>query len=229
VNRNDQWEIIGGKMGYCQFPAPAGQPAKAGPANAQQIAHIYREYLFKFEQAYASSWRNRNAAMTGGGAPPTAGQQPLRNVNVAALAQYAQMTTDEMRAMHLPEHVIRQVDSWRPYALRFKSQQQREMAARNGMGAASMNAGPNGGNAAGFPSVAGAPASNPERTLSQSGHQLPNMVNGASSSGQAIGQRTPPTTQELTKYTEFINGLKATFVKTKGSSGRLLSRINWPN
>jgi hypothetical protein len=77
--------------------------------------------------------------MTGGVAPPTAEQHPMRNISVADFIQYSKMTTGEMLAMHLPEHVIREVEEMKLDALRFESQHERDTATGNGIGDTSMN------------------------------------------------------------------------------------------
>jgi hypothetical protein len=77
--------------------------------------------------------------MTGGVAPPTAEQHPMRNISPADFIRYTQMTTGEMFAMHLPEHVIREVEEMKLDALRFESQHERDTATGNGIGDTSMN------------------------------------------------------------------------------------------
>jgi hypothetical protein len=52
VQQKDLWNIIGGRMGYVQFPGTDTEPAKCGPVIAQQLEHIYRQYLGAFERAY---------------------------------------------------------------------------------------------------------------------------------------------------------------------------------
>lgn len=48
----DKWAVIGGRLGYVQFP---GTPAKSGPAVAARLQHIYREFLQGFDIMYLKS------------------------------------------------------------------------------------------------------------------------------------------------------------------------------
>ncbi|KAG6853785.1 hypothetical protein C0991_001374 [Blastosporella zonata] len=55
VNAQDLWSVIGAKMGFVQFPGTDTEPAKAGPAFAQRLAQVYREYLVGFDSVYITS------------------------------------------------------------------------------------------------------------------------------------------------------------------------------
>ncbi|KAF8905010.1 hypothetical protein CPB84DRAFT_1845101 [Gymnopilus junonius] len=54
VDQKDIWSIIGGRLGFVQFPGTDTEPAKSGPGVAQQLAHIYKEYLALFDQWYTA-------------------------------------------------------------------------------------------------------------------------------------------------------------------------------
>jgi hypothetical protein len=42
-------------MGFIQFPGTEAEPARSGPGVAQQLQHIYTEYLSHFDRAYVQS------------------------------------------------------------------------------------------------------------------------------------------------------------------------------
>ncbi|THU84421.1 hypothetical protein K435DRAFT_404144 [Dendrothele bispora CBS 962.96] len=53
MQSKDLWAVIGARMGFVQFPG--GHPndlPKSGPAIAQQLAHVYKEYLAAFDTVY---------------------------------------------------------------------------------------------------------------------------------------------------------------------------------
>lgn len=55
VAQKDLWAVVGGRMGFVQFPASDSEPAKSGPGVAQQLAHAYKEYLAAFDNVYLST------------------------------------------------------------------------------------------------------------------------------------------------------------------------------
>jgi hypothetical protein len=50
------WPVIGGKLGYIQFPGTETEPPKSGPQVAQHLEHIYKEYLSLFDTIYIASY-----------------------------------------------------------------------------------------------------------------------------------------------------------------------------
>lgn len=42
-------------MGFVQFPGSGTEPAKSGPAAAQQLHHLHQEYLEQFDKIYVQS------------------------------------------------------------------------------------------------------------------------------------------------------------------------------
>ena len=65
MNEKETWNIIGGRMGFVNFPGSDREPPKSGPVVAQQIARIYTEYLLDLEQAYVRSWIISGSATRG--------------------------------------------------------------------------------------------------------------------------------------------------------------------
>ncbi|KAG6907086.1 hypothetical protein DXG01_010620 [Tephrocybe rancida] len=55
VTAQDSWDVIGGRMGFGQFPGTDTKPAKAGPELSQRLAQVYRDYLSNFDQVYINS------------------------------------------------------------------------------------------------------------------------------------------------------------------------------
>ncbi|OCH90344.1 hypothetical protein OBBRIDRAFT_793436 [Obba rivulosa] len=56
ANNDDAWAILGGKLGFVQFPASSeSEPAKSGPGMAAHLHHVYKEYLHGFDAAYITS------------------------------------------------------------------------------------------------------------------------------------------------------------------------------
>jgi hypothetical protein len=67
VQNEELWDVIGGKMGFVQFPASdAREPAKSGPGVAHRLAVVYKEYLLPFDTMYITSvverWKQMKAA-----------------------------------------------------------------------------------------------------------------------------------------------------------------------
>ncbi|KIL67483.1 hypothetical protein M378DRAFT_258233 [Amanita muscaria Koide BX008] len=56
VQQKDLWSVIGGRMGFVQFPGTnSTEPSKSGPVIAQQLEHIYRQFLADFDRAYTAN------------------------------------------------------------------------------------------------------------------------------------------------------------------------------
>ncbi|KAK2460344.1 hypothetical protein APHAL10511_007733 [Amanita phalloides] len=54
VQQKDFWNVIGGRMGYVQFPGTDTESAKCRFVIAQQLEHIYKQYLSAFDGAFAA-------------------------------------------------------------------------------------------------------------------------------------------------------------------------------
>ncbi|GJJ15421.1 hypothetical protein Clacol_009698 [Clathrus columnatus] len=52
VTQNNAWAIIGASLGFVQFPANGGEPARSSTHIAQHLQYIYQKYLFPYEQMY---------------------------------------------------------------------------------------------------------------------------------------------------------------------------------
>ncbi len=48
------WNVIGGRLGFVQFPGSETEPAKCGPGAAQALQNIYKTYLQFFDNWYAT-------------------------------------------------------------------------------------------------------------------------------------------------------------------------------
>lgn len=146
-------------MGFVNFPGSDHEPAKSGPVVAQNLAHVYREYLLDLETAYLRTWiANAHARMNNPGMQHPGGPGGLPNGMAAngqqprfspQLLQYAHMSTAELRHRGVPENVIAMVDQVRPQLQRTlmeqkRFQQQVRMNARNGPGMAGVPVDANG-------------------------------------------------------------------------------------
>jgi hypothetical protein len=135
VEQNDLWPIIGGKLGIVQFPATATTPAKSAPAAENGLAHLYKEYLAAFEDAYVTTVQQRMAGAT---QLPVLSRPPSA-VELQKMLQFANMSVDEMRTRRVPEVIINTVEAHRPTLIQKLREQE---AFRAGMGGTLPNAGP---------------------------------------------------------------------------------------
>ncbi|OCH88782.1 hypothetical protein OBBRIDRAFT_733725, partial [Obba rivulosa] len=56
ANNDDAWAILGGKLGFVQFPASSeSEPTRSGPGMAAHLHHAYKESLHGFDAAYITS------------------------------------------------------------------------------------------------------------------------------------------------------------------------------
>jgi hypothetical protein len=128
ISQNDAWPIIGARLGFVQFPGTDANPAKSGPAIAQQLAHIYRQYLHQFDSIYMHSVLDSRRKMmqqqqshsqpSAAGAPRAINAQQMQ-----ALLSYAKLSAEQLRAQGVPENTIRFVESRRPYLQRSTAEQ----------------------------------------------------------------------------------------------------------
>lgn len=63
VQNQELWVVIGGKMGFVQFPGTDAEPAKSGPGVAQRLAAVYKDYLLPFDTMYITSVIERRKQM----------------------------------------------------------------------------------------------------------------------------------------------------------------------
>ncbi|KAJ7821928.1 hypothetical protein B0H14DRAFT_2256995, partial [Mycena olivaceomarginata] len=113
VSSKDLWSVIGGRMGFVQFPASDTEPAKSGPGVAQHLAHAYKDYLAAFDNVYISTVmdsRRKNDALT-------AAQRPLMEMDGIADPSPMQLV---MAYANIPlsEHLIQFIEANRSTLLR---------------------------------------------------------------------------------------------------------------
>ncbi|KAL0954744.1 hypothetical protein HGRIS_003696 [Hohenbuehelia grisea] len=137
VIQKDAWAVIGARMGFVQFPASDTEPARSGPAIAERIAHVYKEYLQAFDTMYissvieskrkqvaaaqASQVQNQGAgpgpASLGAGLIPPGmqgGRIPSNMISpqqMQVMVSYANQSVEQLRAQNVPEHIIHFVES----------------------------------------------------------------------------------------------------------------------
>ncbi|KAK7051102.1 hypothetical protein VNI00_005214 [Paramarasmius palmivorus] len=112
VQQKDLWPIIAGRLGCVQFP---GEPPKSGPAAANQLAHVYREYLMEFDRIYMASFADQRRK--------TFAQQMVQNPiftkftapQIKTLVEFSNKSVPEMRMANMPEELIRAVEGHRQH------------------------------------------------------------------------------------------------------------------
>jgi hypothetical protein len=181
-----------------QFYGPGNQPM-SGPANAEKLRHIYREYLHLFDTMYTQSWRSR--------------QRPAPQMNQAQinlLTQYSHMSVEELRARGTNEDMIKMVERFRTMIQRNQQQQKDFRGAIS-----SVQGGPT-------PNAPVPPQNGHVRAPSHglsapNGIALDNRPNQPFVQGLAGRPRnTPPTKEEMFKYRQIIDAMKQNFLTSKG-------------
>jgi hypothetical protein len=106
------WNIIGARMGFVQFHRTENEPAKSGPGVAQQLAHIYKEYLSQFDGFYVSQQRARmqqaNANFQAQVAAFNCSPQQMQ-----AVIALSHMSVQDLHAQNIPEKMIQFVENHR--------------------------------------------------------------------------------------------------------------------
>ncbi|KAJ6607365.1 hypothetical protein B0H10DRAFT_2072011 [Mycena sp. CBHHK59/15] len=135
VVQKDLWSVIGGRMGFVQFPASDTEPAKSGPGVAQHLAYVYKEYLAAFDNVYVATVmdsRRKNDALAsnrasmGVNGPP---QLPIRGGGITDPAQmqlvmaYANVPLSELRRRGIPEQLIQFIENNRATLIRNAAEQ----------------------------------------------------------------------------------------------------------
>ncbi|KAI5985987.1 hypothetical protein EDD15DRAFT_2532631 [Pisolithus albus] len=150
VTQRDWWPVIGGRLGWVQFPGNEAQPARSGPAIAQQLNHAYKEHLLQFESAYMMTVRNRTMInqqqpqQQQQQQPPTNGTvaisgrtpampmvPPETQLDPRVLIKLSGLTAAELRAQGVPQGVIDLIEWKRPQLanMRQQAEQARRIAA----------------------------------------------------------------------------------------------------
>ncbi|KAF9223549.1 hypothetical protein BS17DRAFT_782080 [Gyrodon lividus] len=154
VTQRDLWAVIGGRIGFIQFPGNGPEPPRSGPGTAQHLQHTYKEYLQHFENAYVMTVKTReatsqqqiqqmNSMASGSGAkpgmlpgnpaemPPHASRINPNPQLVATAARYAHTSVLDMRAEGVPENMINLVDRNRAELLKYPQQHAQLIAKKN--------------------------------------------------------------------------------------------------
>jgi hypothetical protein len=122
-------------MGFVQFPGSDSEPAKSGPAAAQHLAHVYKEYLAAFDNVYVNtvmqSRQKNDAQRPMPGAPnfPIARPSGITDPSQMQLVMaYASIPVPELRRRGIPEQLIQFIEANRTTIMR---QQTEAVAFRN--------------------------------------------------------------------------------------------------
>ncbi|KAF8659053.1 hypothetical protein AX16_001925 [Volvariella volvacea WC 439] len=204
-SKEENWNIIGGKMGFVNFPGTETEPARSGPGVAQRLAQVYKECLYQFEQAY-----------TRGVNKPSAAQLYLQ------FARFANVPSHRLREQGANEKLVQWIDSNRPILLRVWMQQQQQRLQQdpsmqgmrpNGVPAQPGGIKPNPGMGPNFNMTA--------QQQGAAGGSRPSFPPGASP-GMQMQQRpihsgnpalqgmiVPPTNEQLQSTNRFIMAVKA--------------------
>lgn len=113
VQQKDHWSVIGGRMGYVQFPGTDTEPAKCGPVTAQQLEHIYRQYLSAFDRAYIANvldLRLKNS------------QAPMQfnATQLSVMVSMADQPVHQLRAQGFSETMIQFMEAHRAHLQRMR-------------------------------------------------------------------------------------------------------------
>ena len=151
------WAVIGGRLGFVQFPGNDSESSRSGPEIAQQLHNTYDQYLRHFETAYILSVKNRpttgslqqpihqmdNPLAIGNNAtpgmssdptevPPNPQRQFPNQQFIAAALRHVGMSAQDMRAQRVPDNLINFVERHRTELSKVYQQQvQQLMAKRN--------------------------------------------------------------------------------------------------
>ncbi|KAJ3509059.1 hypothetical protein NLJ89_g5424 [Agrocybe chaxingu] len=128
VEASEVWPIIGGRLGFIQFPGDENTPAKSGPGVATQLGHIYKEYIAPFDQWYIIEAKRAQMAASG---DITARMQSNRwtPAQMQAVVSMSQMSVAELHAQHIDEKMIQFVEANRA-SLQRTFQEQRSFQTR---------------------------------------------------------------------------------------------------
>ncbi|KAG5651516.1 hypothetical protein H0H81_008353 [Sphagnurus paluster] len=140
VHSQELWSLIGGRMGFVQFPGSDTEPPTAGPGVGQRLAEVYKAYLAEFDQVYITSVVDRRkkmqqqqaaaaqaqamAAANGNGGPS---QTQPRSVHgghqMQMVVGYANQSVEELRRQGIQEKIIQFVEANRAQLQRMVMEQ----------------------------------------------------------------------------------------------------------
>ncbi|CAK5268789.1 unnamed protein product [Mycena citricolor] len=135
IVQKELWSTIGGRMGFVQFPGTDQEPPKSGPMVAQQLFHIYKEYLASFDNVYISTVMesrrkaeavNATQRIVPGAAGNAGPQLPIQHVNqqqMQMIMSYAHLSAAELRRRNIPENMIMFVENHRATLARNAAEQ----------------------------------------------------------------------------------------------------------
>ncbi|KAG6896581.1 hypothetical protein C0992_007333, partial [Termitomyces sp. T32_za158] len=108
VTTQDLWGVIGGRMGFVNFPGSEAEPARAGPGLAQRLAQVYREYLASFDDVYIKSVKESyNKAWIA----QTQNPRALNGFQIQMVVNYAHQSVEELRRQGVQERIISFVET----------------------------------------------------------------------------------------------------------------------
>ena len=109
------WNVIGARMGFVQFHRTDSEPAKSGPGVAQQLAHIYKEYLFQFDGFYVSQTQDQRVKMQQANANFQAQMAAFNwsHQQMEAIIALSHMSVQDLHAQNIPEKMIQFVENHR--------------------------------------------------------------------------------------------------------------------
>ncbi|KAG6374300.1 hypothetical protein JVT61DRAFT_4322 [Boletus reticuloceps] len=155
VTQRDMWAVIGGRLGFIQFPGTDTEPARCGPGIAQQLHNTYDQYLQHFENAYILTVKNRPSTgspqqpihqmnpnpLAGSSATPDISGNPtemppnprplLNQQFIAAALRYVLTPAQDMRTQRVPENMITFVERHRSELMKVYQQQVQLITKRN--------------------------------------------------------------------------------------------------
>ncbi|KAM6504427.1 hypothetical protein JOM56_001370 [Amanita muscaria] len=117
VQQKDLWSVIGGRMGWVQFPGNSTEPSKSGPVTAQQLEHIYKQFLADFDRAYTA---NVLDSRIGNGHAVSLLNPSQFNVMVSM----ADRSVPQLKAQGLSEPMIQFIETNRPHLQRLRRERE---------------------------------------------------------------------------------------------------------
>lgn len=151
------WAVIGARLGFTSFPGSESEPAKAGPGVAQQLQHMYKQYLLHFDNWYAAQYMEKKMAVMQQQHQqqqvqhmPLQSRLPLSPVQMQYFINLSQYSVAELTAKHIDEKQIAFVEQNRATLQRTSAEQKQfQLKVRNQANAAGGQGAPELGGAGG--------------------------------------------------------------------------------